>query len=206
MKKAYRYGFMALSLLCLCAVLHFGSGATRLRFAANGSLRAEDGLGESGAAVFHLPASLRTIEDEAFLGTAPETVLLPEAVTRIGSRAFADMSALREVGIPASAQFIAADAFGGTPAARLYGVAGSYAEKWAETLGYAFIRKDVWIQPYYGAWAATVCFMLLFALSLSGEQSGSGQLSRGLCRRLWQGRTRRRKERPELHAQDGYFP
>lgn len=200
MKKPYRYWFLFFSLLCVCAAFFFGNDINQVHFSQDGSLE------KTETAAFHLPASLRSIEDEAFMGTASEAVYLPEAVTNIGSRAFADMQTLRSISIPPNTLSIEADAFSGVPALRIYGAAGSYAEKWAENHGYSFIRKDLWIHPGNGAWTVTLCFVLLSALALLAKGAVSGKMIKALCRRMRQGKSMRRKERAELHAQDGYFP
>ena len=58
-----------------------------------------------------LPASLTVIEPEAFVGGAFVYVVVPEQVTEIGSRAFADCPNLRYVEIQGLATEIAPDAF-----------------------------------------------------------------------------------------------
>ena len=60
---------------------------------------------------FILPASLTVIEPEAFAGGAFVYVVVPEQVSAIGSRAFADCPNLRYVEIQGSATEIAPDAF-----------------------------------------------------------------------------------------------
>ena len=57
------------------------------------------------------PASLTTIEAEAFAGTPFEAVIIPDTVTTIGSRAFADCKALMYVYIPVGVTNLAPDAF-----------------------------------------------------------------------------------------------
>ena len=61
-----------------------------------------------------LPADLLYIEEEAFIGTAYEAILIPDGCTSIGSRAFADCKNLLYIRIPASVSFIAEDAFAGS--------------------------------------------------------------------------------------------
>ena len=67
-----------------------------------------------------LPGSLQVIEEEAFAGTAADTVIIPYGVTTIGSRAFAD-SNIRSVVIPDSVTSIASDAFDGCDLWIVYG-------------------------------------------------------------------------------------
>ena len=61
------------------------------------------------------PASLTTIEDEAFEGTSFQAIVIPDTVTAIGSRAFANCRNLVYVYIPASVTSIAPDAFADCP-------------------------------------------------------------------------------------------
>ena len=58
-----------------------------------------------------LPASTRTVEDEAFEGGAFQAVIIPNDCARIGSRAFANCENLLYVYIPAGVTEIAEDAF-----------------------------------------------------------------------------------------------
>lgn len=61
-----------------------------------------------------LPASLKTIESEAFIGTNVEMVVIPDGCTTIGSKAFAGCTDLTLVYIPDSVASIATDAFSGS--------------------------------------------------------------------------------------------
>ena len=79
-----------------------------------------------------LPSGLTVIEEEAFCGASGlEVVILPETVTTIGSRAFAD-SGLLYIRIPANVMSIAPDAFAGTSLQGIYCPAGSTAASFAE--------------------------------------------------------------------------
>lgn len=60
-----------------------------------------------------LPANLKSIEAEVFVGSAFEGVIIPEGCESIGSRAFADCPNLVYIKIPATVTDIAADAFDG---------------------------------------------------------------------------------------------
>lgn len=91
---------------------------------------------------FVLPASLTTIGEEAFAGGAFSYAHLPDGVTRIGKRAFADCPNLRNVDIPESATSIDPTAFAGTTDLTIHGVDGSYAEFYAGKYGFAFIPVD----------------------------------------------------------------
>ena len=84
------------------------------------------------AATFTLPSDLKTIEAEAFEGEkAMEKVVLPDGVTTIGSRAFAD-SSLESINLPRSLTSIAADAFAESPNVVANVKSGSYALTYCE--------------------------------------------------------------------------
>lgn len=87
---------------------------------------------------FILPSSLTTIEAEAFSGGAFTHVKLPEGVTAIGTRAFADCPNLRYIYIPEATTGIARDAFSGVSGLTILGTSGSYAEFFAQRYGYTF--------------------------------------------------------------------
>lgn len=59
----------------------------------------------------HLPASIKSIEDEALMGTNTQAIIIPEGCTSIGASAFANSSALSVVVIPASIRMIDNSAF-----------------------------------------------------------------------------------------------
>ena len=92
-----------------------------------------------GAEGFALPSSLQTIEEEAFAGTAIENFEFPAALTDVGDRAFADISALESVTIPPTEELTISDtAFEGSDVL-IRGEEGSYAQEWAERNGVPFL-------------------------------------------------------------------
>ena len=64
---------------------------------------------------FKLPASLQSIGDEAFAGTAVRYAAFPESLSELGSRVFAGCTRLVAVYAPALVTNILADAFNGAP-------------------------------------------------------------------------------------------
>ena len=73
-----------------------------------------------------LPADLTAVEDQAFFGDESlETVVLPEHIETIGSKAFAG-SGITAVNLPDSLTFIADDAFDDTSIATLTVNEGTY--------------------------------------------------------------------------------
>ena len=69
--------------------------------------------------VLRLPAMLTTIEAEAFVGADCEAIIIPDGVTAIGARAFADCAHLVYIRIPASAVTLAEDALAGCASVRI---------------------------------------------------------------------------------------
>ena len=91
---------------------------------------------------FILPDSLTTIEAEAFEGGAFTYVQLPEGVSVIRSRAFADCPNLAYIYIPEETGTIARDAFSGVSGLTILGRSGSYAEFYAQRNGIAFVAVE----------------------------------------------------------------
>ena len=88
---------------------------------------------------FSLPAKTGEIGDEAFSGISAKAVYIPNGAKRIGTKAFANCTALQQIRIPRSVDTIAADAFSGCPVSLIiYGEAGSTAEEFADSKGYTF--------------------------------------------------------------------
>lgn len=99
---------------------------------------------EDAAPSFKLPASLQSIEDEAFDGVAAETVILPEGLRHIGDNAFANADSLTDVYIPPETSYIGQSAFPQSAKLTIHGAEGSYAQKWALKNQVAFARTGVW--------------------------------------------------------------
>ena len=97
-------------------------------------------LAESGAALT-LPAGVQVIGEEAFLNVPAEYVILPDGLTTISSRAFADCTNLTFIEIPESVTQIAADAFEGCEKLCILCKPGSTAAFCAELAGIPW--KDI---------------------------------------------------------------
>ena len=103
------------------------------------SLIGNDGDANALAALaFRLPASLQTIEDEAFEGTALVRVELPDTLVSIGDKAFANIPTLRSIRIPENTKWIARSAFAGSDCVTITGAPNSYARAWARENGIPF--------------------------------------------------------------------
>ena len=85
--------------------------------------------------VLSLPAFLQQIDDEAFMLTSVEKVVIPDGCTRIGKMAFAGCPDLIEIVIPESVASIADDAFANTDNVRIITSEGAEAYKYAQRLG-----------------------------------------------------------------------
>lgn len=82
-------------------------------------------------AVLTMPAALKIIDEEAFYGsTSIDKIALPEGVTEIRSRAFAN-SSLAEINLPDSLTYIADDAFDGPDKVSVTANPGTIAYDWA---------------------------------------------------------------------------
>ncbi|MBQ8973514.1 MAG: leucine-rich repeat domain-containing protein, partial [Clostridia bacterium] len=80
--------------------------------------------------VLKLPAGLKTIEAEVFMGDSSlEEVIVPDGVTEINKKAFAK-STLKKINIPSSVGYIAQDAFEGLETINIIANQGSYAYHW----------------------------------------------------------------------------
>ncbi len=88
---------------------------------------------------FVLPTGLTTIDEAAFSGDAFTFVVLPENIETIAAGTFADCPYLSYIYIPAGIQSIHAEAFGDIQNLTILGFAGSPAEVYAQTHGFAFI-------------------------------------------------------------------
>ena len=83
-----------------------------------------------------LPASTFYVDDEAFVGNSTiQSVVAPDGLQVIGTRAFADCANLKCITLPDSVSYIAEDAFENTPDVVIFANVGSYAWQWAEEQG-----------------------------------------------------------------------
>ena len=92
---------------------------------------------------FVFPSSIEIIEDEAFEGSAVETVVFPDGLLSIGSRAFGNAYFLTDVYIPDTTTYIADSAFFVTPNLTIHGLDGSYAMDWANSHKISFVVDHV---------------------------------------------------------------
>ena len=125
---------------------------------------------------FRLPASLKIIGEDAFEGTAAESLILESEVATVESRAFAGMAELREVYIPAGVEALAEDAFAGAESLTVYGTEGSLAEDWAARMGYRFVLRDIWSKALLPAVAGLLAVLLCLSAFLPRIPGGVEKL------------------------------
>lgn len=147
------------------------------------------GLCEEGRAL-HLPENLLIIKEEAFAGADGFTeAVLPEGITEIGARAFAD-SSLVSIHLPASLTFIDDTAFDGCENLIVTAEEGSYAYGWCAErglivpglqIGLCADAQSAWTGETV-AWTASVSgaaepVSCLLTLSRNGETILSAELT-----------------------------
>lgn len=154
------------------------------------------------SATFKLPSSLVTIENEAFEGTAVETVVLPDGLIDIGPGAFEAVATLKDVYIPDTTTYIADSAFAITSDLTIHGVEGSYAKEWAYRHEVSFVADNIWtvtsqirdahnlqINPAY--WQYITLLVLIISIAFYV---------------FYDYRSRRPQDRQELNPIDYCFP
>lgn len=72
-----------------------------------------------------------------------DNVVIPYAVSEIQKSAFANCTSLKNMTIPQATQVIDSSAVSYPQNMTIYGVAGTYAQEWAESVGATFVNKEV---------------------------------------------------------------
>ena len=86
-----------------------------------------------------LPASIKVIEPNAFLGCKKlKAINLEEGLTHIGETAFKGCSALESITIPSTVGRIEDEAFAGCRNLKIYCKPGTYAQEYLLDNGYNF--------------------------------------------------------------------
>lgn len=93
--------------------------------------------------LLELPSLTSVIEEEAFSGCAAEYILIPENITQIGTRAFADCAQLEVIEFCANSAEIAADAFENCTEMTIVAPAGGNIETFAADHNLTFVEKQV---------------------------------------------------------------
>lgn len=167
----------------------------------SGQRHTDQSMPPGNAALF--PHSLKTIEDEAFVGTSFRILIFRDGFRHIGDRVFGGMELLREVQLPRTVEYIADSAFIDSSLERICGSAGSYAQEWARQHEISFEARDSWysspinIRDLLGtllAWFFVLC------LPLSDDRR---RIKRYIAARAI---SMRPQDRPELNPIDYRFP
>ena len=116
------------------------SGSTAEAYANSNGYSFQAITTEMAAPDFTLPAAMTRIEAEAFSGAKMTVVYIPDGVTFLGSKAFANCLSLTQIRIPASITTIPPDTFQGITKSKLtiFGTPGSAAETFATNAGIKF--------------------------------------------------------------------
>lgn len=166
------------------------------------SVRA-DGCSQVDCATFVYPAMLQTIEEDAFNGTAVEIIVFPDGLIYIGEGAFRNTQRLTEVYIPRTTAFIAESAFSGSVTYTIYGIDGSYAQKWAKKHKVPFVIRDIWSGvPDSGRIHYSENVPIRHPVMVANPEKIIVVHGRGED----EGRSKRPQERPELNPIDYRFP
>lgn len=153
--------------------------------------------------VYRLPLSLLEIEEEAFFGTAAETVILPVGFLRIEENAFDEACHLTDVYIPETTEYIDNSAFCITPDLIIHGIDNSYAEDWAHEHEIPFVVDDIWTKVEKSGWSPTVriirtnLYIATIVLIIMFELFKFG---------YYEVRSRRPQDRPDLYPIEYRFP
>ncbi len=152
---------------------------------------------------FILPASLMSIEEEAFGGTAVERVVFPDGFMKLGGQAFENAPNMKDVYIPETTVYIAGDSFPLSTNMTIHGVENSFVHQWAADNGVAFVVDDIWTkaQASFGFHVESL-FVLLFVVCPVDEE----HLKRFLLDAGEYLRSMRPQDRPELNPIDFRFP
>lgn len=122
-------------------VTGIAAGISVVKAVYSGELSASRAVIVHGDQQILIPNGTFEIADEAFCGTDAKEVILPDSVTTIGSRAFADCSELFYVNLPANLSQIADDAFENSTGVTLLCKQGTYAASFAASSGLSYIAE-----------------------------------------------------------------
>ena len=90
----------------------------------------------------NLPNNIKVIEEEAFAGISAPEVNIPDGLTTICKKAFANSSTLKKIFIPSTVTKMEENIFYNSPNVVIYGYSGSIAEEYAEQNEILFISVN----------------------------------------------------------------
>lgn len=149
---------------------------------------------------FVLPLQLQSVGEDAFAGTAVETVAFPEGFHQIEDGAFAGAEKLSDVYLPVSAASIGASAFPENEALTVHAQKGSAARNWALSHKVRF-REDARRMPAEKGHSLSI--NLYSAHGLFGTVSPE---RRTPLNAVYIDHSMRPQDRPELYPIDYRFP
>ena len=152
---------------------------------------------------FTFPSSLIEIEDEAFDGTAAQTVIFRNKLKHIGDKAFYNNRRLVDVYIPASVESLGTHVFQVSKSLRIHAAIGSRAHAWANEHHVTFVQAN---QPYRISVRRRLTISLPNLISHYGRTILSPRVLKLNARAEDEGRSMRPQERPELNPIDYRFP
>ena len=159
---------------------------------------------ERQKASFVLPASLQTIGEEAFSGTAAESVVLPYGFLHLERKAFDRAVSLTDIYIPPTIESIGENALPRSRELTVHGVSGSRAQTLAEEHGLSFAAVNVLVLPYREGKTGAVN-RLSVRFSPKEMTENVVKLLRK-AENVEEERSMRPQDRPELNPIDYRFP
>lgn len=166
----------------------------------NQSKKSHDFLRENAT---YFPKALEFIEDEAFEGTAFQTLVFEEGLLQIGDHAFSETNQLEDVYFPETVDYIADNAFCRSSLQTVYGSEGSYIQSWAAEQDLDFKPAVCWFTGSYIARISAVLLTTMLGLVCPPPDNDAQKIRRYLARIV---RSMRPQDRPELNPIDYRFP
>ena len=152
---------------------------------------------------FILPASLQSVDEEAFVGTAAKTVIFPEGFTSLDYRVFEHADNLTDVYFPASTEYIGLDSLPHNIDLTVHGTDNSFAQHWASENGIAFVIDDIWTKAQASDTFHVESLLAMFFIICPMDEKRLEQFLRDVGEFI---RSMRPQDRPELNAIDYRFP
>ncbi len=184
-----------------CLVADNNASALRVYFAFSNNEEVSE-LGNNQMSGLILPTYLEVIEEEAFSGTAAETVVFPKGFLWIGAYAFDDSQYLTDVYIPETTEYIADSAFYIASNLTIHGIDSSYAKEWASRHNIPFVVDDYWniinqsLETLNAKRESIIQYTVINLLVVFPA----------LCCAPYEKRSRRPQDRPELYPIEYKFP
>ena len=158
-------------------------------------------LMHSRNAVF--PTALQYIDEEAFSYTSFENVVFASELRVIKDSAFDHNDCLRSIYLPESINYMGISAFTKTDGVTIYGIEGSYAQKWAEKNGFEFLVDDIWTDIQASEGIHVENLLSLFWIICPVDEKAFIRFFERIKRFI---KSMRPQDRPELYPINYRFP